>query len=97
MPCDVGKPSDEIKVIKTDIYAFLQGGDLEVGSPTKEEKSTLRKPQEIVSIASSKIGEGGYDILHNNCEHFVNFCAFGVSKSSFVDNVRSKLRSKLGK
>ena len=37
------------------------------------------------------------DILHNNCEHFVNECAFGKSNSRFLDDVREKLRQKLKK
>jgi predicted phosphohydrolase len=37
------------------------------------------------------------DILHNNCEHFVNECAFGEHNSEFLSSVRNKLRKKLGK
>jgi len=57
----------------------------------------MRSAKEIIRIARLRIGEGGYDILHNNCEHFVNDCAFGRSSSRFVDDVRQKLRRKLGK
>ncbi len=95
LPNDPGRPSQDIKVLSSDIDAFLQGGELEVGVPSREERRTMRSPQEIVLIATSRIGEGGYDILHNNCEHFVNECAFGKSTSSFLDNVREKIRSKL--
>ena len=57
----------------------------------------LPEPEEIVRIALSRLGEGGYDILHNNCEHFVNDCAFGKPTSTFLQDVREKLRAKLGK
>lgn len=97
LPDDPGKPAELIKVIATDIYTFLQGGDLEVGKPNADEKKRLRAPAERVHAAEQRIGTGGYDILHNNCEHFVNECAFGEKNSSFVDNVRAKLRQKLGK
>ena len=95
LPDDVGKPANEIKVLATDIYTFLNGGILESGVPTKEELKKMRKPQEIIKTARSRIGEGGYDILHNNCEHFVNECVFGRSRSSFLDDVRDKIRQKL--
>ena len=95
LPDDIGKPANEIKVLATDIYTFLNGGILESGVPTKEEIKKIRKPQEIIKTARSRIGEGGYDILHNNCEHFVNECVFSRSQSSFLDDVRDKIRQKL--
>lgn len=97
LPDDPGKPADRIRVLSTDVYTFLQGGDLEVGKPDAQEKKRLRSPQERVAQAEQKIGTGGYDILHNNCEHFVNECAFGEKSSSFMDGVRASLREKLGK
>ena len=97
LPTDPGKPADQIKVLSTDIYTFLNGGELETAKYTLQEELTLRKSDEIIKIARSRIGEGGYDILHHNCEHFVNECAFGKSSSSFLDDVRKKLRQKLAK
>lgn len=97
LPDNVSQPADEVKVLLTDVYTFLHGGELEVGVPDKSERKKLRRPQEIVELALSRVGEGGYDILHNNCEHFVNECAFGEKTSSFLQDVRGSLRKKLGK
>ena len=97
LPTDPGKPADQIKVLATDIYTFLNGGELETAKYTLQEELTLRKSDKIIKIARSRIGEGGYDILHHNCEHFVNECAFGKSNSHFLDDVRKKLRQKLAK
>ena len=97
LPTDPGKSAEQIKVLVSDIYTFLNGGELETAKPSLAEKKTMRKPEEIVKTARSRIGEGGYDILHHNCEHFVNECAFGKSNSSFLDDVREKLRQKLKK
>ena len=97
LPDDPGRPAEQIEVLSTDIYTFLQGGNLEIGFPSKEEKKKLRSADEIVSIAQSKLGSKGYDILHNNCEHFMNECAFGESSSNFLDDVREKIRARLGK
>ena len=77
LPTDPGKEASQIKVISTDISTFLNGGEIETAAPTKSELKAMRKPDEIVRIARSKLGMGGYDILHNNCEHFVNECTFG--------------------
>lgn len=97
LPNDVGRPADEVKVLESDIYAFLQGGELEVAKLDRSEAARRRSPKETVAFAETKIGQGGYDILHNNCEHFVNLCVFGESKSAFLQDVREKLRHKLGK
>ena len=97
LPDDPMRPAEQVKVLTSDIATFLGGGEVEVGQPEGPEKKALRKPEQIVSLAKSRLGEGGYDILHNNCEHFVNDCAFGTPSSSFVDNVRQALRRKLGK
>jgi hypothetical protein len=97
LPDDPGKPATEIKVLSTDIYTFLNKGTVETAVPTRDEAKLMRKADDIIKTARARIGEGGYDILHNNCEHFVNDCAFGESRSSFLDDVRQKLRQKLKK
>lgn len=97
LPDNVNRPASEVFVIETDVYEFLNGGEIEVGVPSLAEKKKMRAPKEIVRLAREKIGQGGYDILHNNCEHFVNECAFGEHYSSFVSAVREKLRKKLNK
>lgn len=97
LPDDPMRPAEHIKVLSTDIDTFLQGGELEVGVPEAEEKKKMRSPEKIVALATARLGEGGYDILHNNCEHFVNECFFGEASSTFLQDVREKLRKKLGK
>lgn len=97
LPGDPLKSADKIKVLSTDIFAFLQGGELEVATMDRSERKRMYSPEEIVKRAEERIGEGGYDILHNNCEHFVNECVFGEPSSAFLQNVREKLRKKLGK
>lgn len=94
---NVYSPANEIKVLTTNIYDFLKGGELEVAVFDREERKKKRNAKEIVAIAEQRIGEGGYDILHNNCEHFVNECTFGEHTSAFLQNVRIKLRKKLNK
>lgn len=97
LPDDPMRPADQIRVLSTDVLTFLQGGDLEVMVPDKEARRKMRTPEQIVAIARQRIGEGGYNILHNNCEHFVNECVFGEKRSAFLQDVREKLRKKLQK
>ena len=97
LPDDPMRAADSIKVLSSDIATFLHGGDVEVAEPDRAERRKMRSADQIVQIARSRLGEGGYDILHNNCEHFVNECAFGQHTSSFLQDVREKLRKKLGK
>ena len=97
LPTDPGKKSEDIRVLVSDVATFLNGGDIETGFPTAAELLKMRSPDHIVQTARAQIGNGGYDILHNNCEHFVNACAFGVASSDFLDGVRAKIAKKLKK
>lgn len=95
LPDDPMRAADQIKVLRSDIATFLQGGEVEVAEPTLSERRQMRKPEQIVDAARQRLGEGGYDILHNNCEHFANCCVFGEPSSQFLDGVRERLRQKL--
>jgi phosphopantetheinyl transferase len=49
---------------------------VEVGVLEKAEQKKANKPATVVAKAKERMGEGGYHLLHNNCEHFVNECLF---------------------
>ena len=66
---------------------FLKGGLVEVREYTDDEKKKLREKKDIIQYAKDHIGERGYDLISNNCEHFSNRCAFGESTSSQVDTI----------
>ena len=94
MPDNAGTPPDEIQVLTTDINTFAGGEFVEKGVAERSEKALRRSPKEIVELALSRVGETGYDILTNNCEHFAMECTFGKKSSSF-DSIRQKIREKL--
>lgn len=79
----------DIRVCTSDVGDFLKGGFLEVASFSLSERLKAASPKEIVERARKQIGAGGYDVLNNNCEHFVNECAFGSRKSEQVDSIRA--------
>ena len=83
----------DIQVCVTDIDGFINGGFVEVGVPDKKECKKRRSPEKCVEIARSRIGEKGYNILHNNCEHFVNECAFGERYSSQTASIRDLFKN----
>lgn len=94
MPDNGDTPPEEIAVLTTSIDVFSGGAFIECATPEKAEKKRRHSPQKTVALATARIGERGYHILDNNCEHFANECYFG-EKKSFLDEVRSKIRKKL--
>ena len=94
MPDNAGVSPDMIQVMTTDIDTFAGGEFVEKGVVEPSDKSQRRSPKETVELALSRVGESGYDILTNNCEHFAMECYFGKKSSSF-DSIRQKIREKL--
>ena len=47
----------------------------------------LYSGEETVQRARSKLGEGGYNLALNNCEHFAVWCKTGGKDSSQVDHI----------
>ena len=88
---------DEIEVLASDIDVFLAGQFLEVAEFDRKEKKANNSPEEAVRIARSRIGERGYHIIYNNCEHFAYECVTGKKYSEQVDGVREMFRGLFGK
>ena len=80
---------DTALIISTSLDTFLKGGDVEVRVYNNTEKNDVRSKDEIVKFARSMLGTGlgEYDIINNNCEHFSNYCAFGIKKSNQVEDI----------
>ena len=77
-----------IAVCVTDVDAFLCGEFLEVRVPDRKERRHQFSPKKTAELARSRIGEKGYHILHNNCEHFAYECVTGEHYSSQMEQVR---------
>lgn len=88
-----GKDGDSIldwskpEVIQSDLDYFLKGGILEVKEYTDEKFSQLYMPQQIVEYARACIGDKGYHLAFNNCEHFANVCTLNSFRSQQVERV----------
>lgn len=88
-----GKDSDSIldwskcEVISSDLELFLKDGVLEVKEYTDDEFQDLYPVDQIVAYARSCIGDKGYNLALNNCEHFANVCTLGRFRSNQVERV----------
>lgn len=87
-----GQGDDDIfgthnEVLKSDLAFFLKDGTLEVKEYTDDELRDLYPVEGIVSYARSCIGDNGYNVLLNNCEHFANVCTLGKHRSKQVENI----------
>ena len=81
-------------VCATDIDVFSCGQIVETAVPDRSERKRLHSPAETVAAARARLGEGGYNLIHNNCEHFVNECAFGEKRCTQEDEVRRRWASR---
>lgn len=85
-----------VTVLSVDIDAFSCGRIVEVGVLDRRERKRRLPPEETVRIARERVGEGGYNILHNNCEHLAYECVFGEKKSEQTDAIRNFWKEKFG-
>lgn len=84
------KNPQEIKVLATDIDVFSCGNLVEAAQLSLKEKLKRTPPEKTIAVARARIGESGYNLIHNNCEHFVNEVVFGEKVSEQELAVRRK-------
>lgn len=96
LPMDIYDNPDKVKVITTSFEEFSKFGDeIEIRTYSETELINKRDNEQIVEYALSKVGEGGYNLMHNNCEHFANLCVFGKKISKQVDDIYSQVEMML--
>ena len=89
---NAGKEECDIKVLATDAGTFCCGGFLQTAVLDKKEQKARRTAERTVEYARSKIGEGGYSLTDNNCEHFAYLCVFDKAKSTQTEEVKRAIR-----
>ncbi len=85
---------DRFRVTSTGIDVFSCGSIIEKAFPDRKEKRKRFSAEKTVSAARARLGEEGYNILHNNCEHFVWECAYGVKRCTQEEEARSRWLSR---
>ena len=97
-PNNITEDPKDVKVMRSPINEFVGTANfIEVYVYSKDELKTKRKDEDIIKEALSHVGEGGYSILKNNCEHFANRCVFGKGSSSQIDDVYQNVEKLLKK
>lgn len=79
-----GEPIEKLdaRIRRTPLEGFLRGGRLR----TVKYRSAS-DPETVVQRAQSRLGEGMYHLVSNNCEHFAHWCKTGLSESGQVRKV----------
>lgn len=87
-------PTKEIEVLKTSLDEFAGNGFVEREEPDKRERRQRHSPEKTVALARERLGMRGYDVINNNCEHFVNECAYGKSVSEQIESAKDDFKRK---
>ena len=85
--------ASKAKIRRDSLDHFAMGKNLEVRDYSIGEIIRKRSPKKVIEEANSRVGNAGYDIIYNNCEHFVNKCVFGIAYSAQIDEMRDALNS----
>lgn len=74
-------PKDKLNAIirRDDLREFSGGAQIQV-----VKHNTSLNGFQIAQRALSRIGDSGYDLFKNNCEHFANWCVAGRHSSGQV-------------
>ena len=84
------KDKNNVVVVATSVDVFACGQIVEVGQLNFHDHKKRFKPEIVIQNARNRLGEGGYNIIHNNCEHFAYECYTGEKYSSQEDEARKK-------
>lgn len=79
-----GRGKGSAAVIRSSMESFAQGGIVRPISYGQR-----RSPTATVEAARSRLGECGYNLAWNNCEHFARWCCTGSSRSDQARSVGS--------
>lgn len=74
----------------TDLDQFSQGKRTYVQSHNNRAFSH----RQTMKRARSRLSEDNYNLLSNNCEHFINWCIYGKPRSAQVSNAALYIVSK---
>ncbi len=88
----LGVSDTDVFVCATDIDEFRDGGYPEFADLSFSEKLKRFKTDKIIELARSRMGEGGYSIIYNNCEHFAYECIFGKKYSSQAEKAKEIIK-----
>jgi hypothetical protein len=74
------------------LHEFTRGRDVEIRAAV----APAYTGEQAVGRARSRLGESRYRLWSNNCEHFVEWCVSGTSRSAQVEALRARLARAFG-
>ncbi|MBR3298141.1 MAG: lecithin retinol acyltransferase family protein [Clostridia bacterium] len=89
-PREALPPDADVRVVSTTIDEFAGGSIVERARLSLTEKLKRIPPEKTTAIARGRFGEGNYNLIHNNCEHFAFECVFGVHRSEQEENAKKQ-------
>lgn len=92
---EYAEKNDPVSVTAVDIDVFSCGKIIEAACLDRRERKKRIPPEKTVRLARERLGEEGYNIIHNNCEHFAYECVFGEKRSTQEEYIRSFWKDKL--
>ncbi len=84
------KDCGDFRVMASDIHAFCGGVIVEVAVPETRAERRRFSARKTVKRARAAMGNTGYDIIRNNCEHFAYECVYGVKHSTQAEEARRR-------
>lgn len=75
----------EAEIRRTAMVEFLEGGHLVIVN-----SGHCFTPEEVVARALCCVGDRGYNLFVNNCEHFAHWCKTGINRSEQVREATAK-------
>ena len=92
---EYGSQKDILKTNKEDVRVqissmidFLDGKSVLVSKLSFFEKLKRNSVNKTIELAKSRLNEAKYDLLENNCEHFVYECVFNKHYSSQAESYK---------
>jgi hypothetical protein len=83
-----GQRKGSASIARTGVDDFLAGGKIKVRRYGQRDTADI-----AVERAESRLGEAGYDLAFNNCEHFAAWCCTGREQSHQVRGVSTAAAS----
>lgn len=84
------------EIVKEVFSAYARPGEIWYVDNMCDREFSPLPPAEIVSRAHSKLGEKGYSLVRENCEHFATWCRYNRAVSRQVDKALSTIASDAG-
>ena len=81
LPPQSVKGEEDLKVLTSSVDDFCLNHIIEVLELDREERKKAYSKVDTATRALNRLGEDGYNIIHNNCEHFVYECLLGYKYS----------------